>query len=127
MNLKRKRRNKIIVSADEALHEKLMEDETQMWPKLTSLQQPATRIVHPMTSSIAPITMVWFHWKKKLQKGADPPLLMIWIRGGIFVVELDLCCLCERLVRGCKAVKDPKTGVCIRLNVVHAGNDGFSF
>jgi hypothetical protein len=30
MNLKRKRRNKIIVSADEALHKKLMEDETQM-------------------------------------------------------------------------------------------------
>jgi hypothetical protein len=58
---------------------------------------------------------------------------MIWIRGGIFVVELDLCCLRERLVCRCEAVKDPKTGVCmerdiaIRLSVMHAGDDGFSF
>ena len=34
-SLKKERRNKIIVSTDEALHEKLMEDEIQILLKLT--------------------------------------------------------------------------------------------
>ena len=47
-NLKKKRRNKIIVSADEALHEKLMEDEIQILLKVTyRSNQSQGSSIHP--------------------------------------------------------------------------------
>jgi hypothetical protein len=33
------------------------------------------------------VTMVSLNERKKLHKGADPPLSMIWIRDGIFVAD----------------------------------------
>ena len=60
-NLKKKRRNKIIVSEDEALHEKLMEDEIQILLKVTyrsNQSQGSSLSIHLITNSILAITVV---------------------------------------------------------------------
>ena len=47
--------------------------------------------------------------KKEVHKGEDPPLLMYWICGGIFIVNFwFMASLCDRLVRRRKALKRSK-------------------